>query len=151
MICYWLSLKLHIAHLHRNSSESRVQHPDLHNVLHFTTIIGYAQVCKPYRDTNGFQVMRIFHVSHPARRCKQCFGGHTATIDTCATNIMPLNDSNFETLQAKHRVSQLTSRLHTICLLILVHHQTAVKLLTLSIACIAAPWPPTPAPTMTRS
>ena len=63
-----------------------------------------AQVCKAYRDTNGFQMVRIFHVSHPARRCKQCFGGHTATVHTCATNIMPLDDSNFETLQAKHRL-----------------------------------------------
>lgn len=53
-------------------------------------------------------MVRIFHVSHPARRCKQCFGGHTATVHTRATNIMPLNDSNFETLQAKHRLLHST-------------------------------------------
>ena len=84
-------------------------------------------------------MVRIFHISHPARRCKQCFGGHTATVDTCATNIVPLDDSNFETLQAKHRLLHPTSFKAAHHLLGLAFNYTTVEMLTLSIACIAAP------------
>lgn len=52
-------------------------------------------------------MMGVLHIPDSARCCQQSFGWHTATIDTCATNVMPFNHSNFETLQ-KHSIMSKT-------------------------------------------
>lgn len=50
-------------------------------------------------DAHGLHVHGILHLPDAPSCSQQSLGGHTATVDTCPANVMPLDDGNLHALQ----------------------------------------------------